>query len=153
MKLAILVDNYSVVINFYLLYCVFDFIFIDLCQFRKAPQGSPRKVAAQKQVLEAMSHRMHIDDSVKLVGKLLFGMKKGPEVLTSVRPAGQPLVDDWDCLKTLVPFLTVHFVELVFLMLEEYDRITSFLFVINCVGHIVTLLLHVSKSSNSFESQ
>jgi hypothetical protein len=128
-------------------------IFIDLCQFRKAPQGSPRKVAAQKQVLEAMSHRMHIDDSVKLVGKLLFGMKKGPEVLTSVRPAGQPLVDDWDCLKTLVPFLTVHFVELVFLMLEEYDRITSFLFVINCVGHIVTLLLHVSKSSNSFESQ
>ncbi|KAK2445770.1 vacuolar-processing enzyme [Trifolium repens] len=71
-------------------------------KFRKAPQGSPRKVAAQKQVLEAMSHRMHIDDSVKLVGKLLFGMKKGPEVLTSVRPAGQPLVDDWDCLKTLV---------------------------------------------------
>jgi hypothetical protein len=146
-------DNYSVRLNFCLSYCVFDLIFIDLCQFRKAPQGSPRKVAAQKQVLEAMSHRMHIDDSVKLVGKLLFGMKKGPEVLTSVRPAGQPLVDDWDCLKTLVPFLTVHFVELVFLMLEEYDRITSFLFVINCVGHIVTLLLHVSKSSNSFESQ
>ncbi|WJX68500.1 hypothetical protein P8452_52862 [Trifolium repens] len=74
--------------------------------FRKAPQGSPRKVAAQKQVLEAMSHKMHIDDSVKLVGKLLFGMKKGPEVLTSVRPAGQPLVDDWDCLKTLVPYST-----------------------------------------------
>ncbi|WJX84944.1 legumain [Trifolium repens] len=75
-------------------------------EFCKAPQGSPRKVAAQKQVLEAMSHRMHIDDNVKLVGKLLFGMKKGPEVLTSVRPAGQPLVDDWDCLKTLVPYNT-----------------------------------------------
>ncbi|CAK8568418.1 unnamed protein product [Lathyrus sativus] len=71
-------------------------------KFRKAPQGSPRKIAAQKQVLEAMSHRLHIDDSMKLIGKLLFGMKKGPEVLTSVRPAGQPLVDDWDCLKTLV---------------------------------------------------
>lgn len=71
-------------------------------KFRKAPQGSPRKVAAQKQVLEAMSHRMHIDESIKLVGKLLFGMKKGPEVLTSVRPAGQPVVDDWDCLKSLV---------------------------------------------------
>ncbi|CAL5204841.1 unnamed protein product [Lathyrus oleraceus] len=71
-------------------------------KFRKAPQGSPRKIAAEKQVLEAMSHRLHIDDSIKLIGKLLFGMKKGPEVLTSVRPAGQPLVDDWDCLKTLV---------------------------------------------------
>ncbi|XP_004501477.1 vacuolar-processing enzyme-like [Cicer arietinum] len=71
-------------------------------KFRKAPQGSPRKAAAEKQVLEAMSHRMHIDDSIKLVGKLLFGMEKGPEVLTSVRPAGQPLADDWNCLKTLV---------------------------------------------------
>jgi hypothetical protein len=80
-------------------------------------------------------------------------MKKGPEVLTSVRPAGQPLVDDWDCLKTLVPFLTIHYVEFVFLMLEEYVQITAFLFVINCVGHVVTLLLHVSKSSNTFVSQ
>jgi len=73
-------------------------------QFRKAPLGSSRKSVAQKQILEAMSHRMHIDDSVTLIGKLLFGIEEGPELLSSVRPAGQPLVDDWDCLKTLVPF-------------------------------------------------
>jgi legumain len=71
-------------------------------QFRKAPEGSPRKIEAQKQFVEAMSHRMHLDNSVKLIGKLLFGIEKGPEVLTTVRPAGRPLVDDWDCLKTLV---------------------------------------------------
>lgn len=65
-----------------------------------------------------MSHRMHIDDSIKLVGKLLFGMEKGPEVLTSVRPAGQPLADDWNCLKTLVPFLIIHFVETVLWVLK-----------------------------------
>ncbi|KAL3746847.1 hypothetical protein ACJRO7_015745 [Eucalyptus globulus] len=58
----------------------------------KAPEGSSRKLEAQKQFFEAMSHRMHIDHSVKLIGKLLFGIKKGPEVLNAVRPAGQPLV-------------------------------------------------------------
>ncbi|KAL6215341.1 hypothetical protein ACLB2K_014772 [Fragaria x ananassa] len=71
-------------------------------KYRKAPEGSARKAQAQKEFLEAMSHRMHIDESVKLIGKLLFGIKKGPEVLSAVRPAGQPLVDDWDCLKTMV---------------------------------------------------
>ncbi|XP_050363521.1 vacuolar-processing enzyme-like [Argentina anserina] len=71
-------------------------------KYRKAPEGSPRKAQAQKEFLEAMSHRMHIDESMKLIGKLLFGIKKGPEVLSAVRPAGQPLVDDWDCLKTMV---------------------------------------------------
>lgn len=51
-----------------------------------------------------MTHRMHIDSSVKLIGKLLFGIEKGPELLYAVRPAGLPLVDDWDCLKQLVLF-------------------------------------------------
>jgi len=71
-------------------------------KFRKAPEGSPRKSQAQREFLEAMSHRMHIDESMKLIGKLLFGIEKGPEVLSAVRPSGQPLVDDWDCLMTMV---------------------------------------------------
>ncbi|PQM38388.1 vacuolar-processing enzyme [Prunus yedoensis var. nudiflora] len=71
-------------------------------KYRKAPEGSPRKIQAQKDFVEAMSHRMHMDQTMKLIGKLLFGIKKGPEVLNTVRPARQPLVDDWDCLKTMV---------------------------------------------------
>jgi legumain len=71
-------------------------------KYRKAPEGSLRKVEAQKQVIEAMSHRAHIDHSIKLVGKLLFGIEKGPDILHAIRPAGLPLVDDWQCLKTLV---------------------------------------------------
>lgn len=71
-------------------------------KYRKAPEGSPRKIQAQKDFVEAMSHRMHMDQTMKLIGKLLFGIKKGPEVLNAVRPAGQPLLDDWDCLKTMV---------------------------------------------------
>ena len=77
-------------------------------KFRKAPEGSLRKNTAQKQVLEAMSHRMHVDNSVKLIGKLLFGIEKGPEVLNAVRPAGSALVDDWHCLKTMVRTFETH---------------------------------------------
>lgn len=78
----------------------------DILQFLKAPEGSVRKFEAQKQLANAMAHRTHIDSSIKLVGKLLFGIEKGPEVLKNIRPTGQPLVDDWDCLKSLVRFVT-----------------------------------------------
>ncbi|GLT25538.1 hypothetical protein SLA2020_006600 [Shorea laevis] len=77
-------------------------------KYRKAPEGSIRKVEAQKQFVEAMSHRMHIDRSMKLIGKLLFGIESGPEVLKTVRPTGQPLVDDWDCLKKMVRTFETH---------------------------------------------
>ncbi|MED6182157.1 hypothetical protein PIB30_026013 [Stylosanthes scabra] len=77
-------------------------------KYRKAPEGSSSKITAQKQVVEVMSHRMHIDNSVKLIGNLLFGTEKGPELLGTVRPAGKPLVDDWDCLKTMVRTFETH---------------------------------------------
>lgn len=51
---------------------------------------------------------MHIDHSIKLIGKLLFGIEKGSVVLETIRPAGQPLVDDWNCLKTLVRTFETH---------------------------------------------
>ncbi|KAL0447413.1 UNVERIFIED_CONTAM: Vacuolar-processing enzyme [Sesamum latifolium] len=77
-------------------------------KFRKAPEGSARKVEAQKQLAEAMAHRTHIDNSIQLIGKLLFGIEKGPQVLSTVRPAGEPLVDDWNCLKLLVRTFETH---------------------------------------------
>jgi len=49
-----------------------------------------------------MGHRSHIDNSVELIGNLLFGSAGGPMVLKTVRPAGEPLVDDWSCLKSTV---------------------------------------------------
>ncbi|KAI3682208.1 hypothetical protein L2E82_50071 [Cichorium intybus] len=77
-------------------------------KYRKAPEGSARKMESGKQFAEAMAHRMHIDSSIKLVGKVLFGLQKSDEVLNALRPAGQPLVDDWDCLKTFVRSFETH---------------------------------------------
>lgn len=77
-------------------------------KYRRAPEGSTRKIKAQNEFAEAMAHRMHLDNSIELVGKLLFGIEDGPKILKSVRNAGQPLVDDWTCLKTLVRTFETH---------------------------------------------
>ncbi|ONK69978.1 uncharacterized protein A4U43_C05F28930 [Asparagus officinalis] len=71
-------------------------------KFQRSPEGSSKKLDAQKQLLDMMNHRLHVDNSVELIAKLLFGSEKGREVLKTVRPAGKPLVDDWGCLKSLV---------------------------------------------------
>nr|XP_043627399.1 vacuolar-processing enzyme-like [Erigeron canadensis] len=71
-------------------------------KYLKAPEGSERKAEAQKKFAEAISHRMHLDNSIELIGKVLFGLEKGPQVLNTVRSSGKPLVDDWTCLKTMV---------------------------------------------------
>lgn len=77
-------------------------------KYKKSKEGSPEKLNAQEKIVEFMSHRMHLDKSVKLVGNLLFGLEKGPAVLNFVRTPGEPLVDDWDCLKTMVRTFESH---------------------------------------------
>lgn len=77
-------------------------------KYKKSKEDSPERFAAQTQLLEFMAHRMHVDKSVKLVGNLLFGPEKGSAVLKAVRPQGEPLVDDWDCLKKMVRTFERH---------------------------------------------
>ena len=76
-------------------------------QVRRAPEGSTNREEAQRELDNALAHRKLVDESVAAIGKHLFGAKEGPSVLKSVRPAGKPLVDDWDCLKSLVSTTTI----------------------------------------------
>ncbi|ONM41372.1 senescence enhanced2b [Zea mays] len=71
-------------------------------KYRKLADSSPEKNEARKELLEVMAHRSHVDSSVELIGSLLFGSEDGPRVLKAVRAAGEPLVDDWSCLKSTV---------------------------------------------------
>ncbi|XP_062180667.1 vacuolar-processing enzyme-like [Phragmites australis] len=71
-------------------------------KYRKSGEGTPEKKEARKRLLQVMARRSHVDSSVELIGGLLFGSEEGSKVLNGVRPAGQPLVDDWDCLKAMV---------------------------------------------------
>ncbi|KAH9327082.1 hypothetical protein KI387_007260 [Taxus chinensis] len=77
-------------------------------KYKKSKEGSSEKLDAQEKILEFMTRRMHLDRSVQLVGNLLFGVEKGPAVLNFVRRPGEPLVDDWDCLKTMVRTFESH---------------------------------------------
>ena len=71
-------------------------------QYHRAKEGSPAKAEAGLNLMRIVNHRVHIDKSVELVGKLLFGASAGPTMLTSVRSQELPLVDDWSCLKSMV---------------------------------------------------
>ncbi|XP_031248424.1 vacuolar-processing enzyme-like [Pistacia vera] len=79
-----------------------------LHKFNKAPEGSKEKVEAQKQLNEEISQRQREDLNIQRITTMLFGLKNGPNMVQFVRPAGQPLVDDWDCLKMLVGLYEEH---------------------------------------------
>ncbi|PON78579.1 Peptidase C13, legumain [Parasponia andersonii] len=64
--------------------------------------SSQEYVQAQKKLRDRISHREHVDYSINHIGNLLFGFKNGSKILKNVRSAEQPLVDDWDYLKTYV---------------------------------------------------
>ncbi|KAG0456300.1 hypothetical protein HPP92_024088 [Vanilla planifolia] len=67
-----------------------------------SPDGSSEKLIAEEELHEFMSHRIHVDKSINLIGKLLIGSENDAKFLNEVRPKGMPLVDDWMCLKSMV---------------------------------------------------
>ncbi|XP_056176233.1 vacuolar-processing enzyme-like [Syzygium oleosum] len=71
-------------------------------QVQKAPKGSAESVEAQKRLDEQIAHRSHADLSINQIVNHLFGDSIAASMLTAVRPEDQPVVDDWDCLKTFV---------------------------------------------------
>uniref|UniRef100_M1B2Z7 Legumain n=1 Tax=Solanum tuberosum TaxID=4113 RepID=M1B2Z7_SOLTU len=83
-------------------------LFYLLTKHNNTPKGSAEKYKARVKLNEVMSKRSQVDNNVKHLGELLFGVEKGNEVLHSVRPAGHPLVDNWDCLKSYVKIFEVQ---------------------------------------------
>jgi legumain len=71
-------------------------------KYDKAPKDSHQKIEAQKKLDEEINQRKTLDNNMNQITTILFGDQNGHQVLTSVRSPGQPLVDDWNCLKTLV---------------------------------------------------
>ncbi|XP_039683768.1 vacuolar-processing enzyme [Medicago truncatula] len=74
----------------------------------RASSGSEDKLKAQKELEVEIARRKHVDNNVHQISDLLFGEEKGSIVMVHVRASGQPLVDNWDCLKTLVKTYESH---------------------------------------------
>ncbi|XP_073224335.1 vacuolar-processing enzyme gamma-isozyme-like [Cicer arietinum] len=70
-------------------------------KLEKAPDDSMDKSKAQIELDDEISHRKHDDQSVYLIWKLLFGEDTPSTMMANLRSVGQPLVDDWDCLRML----------------------------------------------------
>lgn len=69
-------------------------------QYRTSEDGSRKKDDTLKELTETTRHRKHLDASVELIATILFGPTMN--VLNLVREPGLPLVDDWECLKSMV---------------------------------------------------
>ncbi|KAK1299391.1 Vacuolar-processing enzyme beta-isozyme [Acorus calamus] len=69
-------------------------------RYKQLDDRSEVKVAVLREITETMVHRVHLDNSVEFIGKLLS--KAGNSVLNAMRPSGQSLVDDLDCFKKMV---------------------------------------------------
>ncbi|KAK8963633.1 hypothetical protein KSP40_PGU011084 [Platanthera guangdongensis] len=76
--------------------------------YEQLDDSSKNKMEVLKEIQETINHRLHLDGSIDFIGKLIFGSAKGPSILGDVRSSGQPLVDDWDCLKSMVRIFESH---------------------------------------------
>ncbi|KAJ0106591.1 hypothetical protein Patl1_18823 [Pistacia atlantica] len=76
-------------------------------KYKKA-DGSGEKSQILDQITETMRHRNHLDGSIEMIGVLLYGPEMGGGILNSVRAPGLPLVDDWQCLKSMVRVFETH---------------------------------------------
>ncbi|KMT12555.1 hypothetical protein BVRB_5g098010 [Beta vulgaris subsp. vulgaris] len=71
-------------------------------KYERSRDKPEEKCKILQEITETMKHRMHLDSSIELIGKLLFGPNNGQSVLSTKPRPGMPLVDDWDCLKSMV---------------------------------------------------
>ncbi|KAG8659406.1 vacuolar-processing enzyme [Manihot esculenta] len=76
--------------------------------YKRSEDGSDKKTQTLQQITETIKHRRHLDSSIELIGTLLFGLKNSSSILQSVRGPGLPLVDDWNCLKSMVRVFETH---------------------------------------------
>lgn len=71
-------------------------------QYKRSPENSIKKTEVFKQISETMAQRAHLADSINMIGKVLFDPGQSNSILNSRRAPGSPLVDDWNCLKSMV---------------------------------------------------
>ncbi|KAH9668061.1 vacuolar-processing enzyme alpha-isozyme [Citrus sinensis] len=71
-------------------------------RFNRSADGSSEKIEAQKQLQNEILSRQQVDQNIHQIIAQVFGEENVSKMIESIRPAGQPLVDDWDCLKMLV---------------------------------------------------
>uniref|UniRef100_A0A0D9WKJ4 Legumain prodomain domain-containing protein n=1 Tax=Leersia perrieri TaxID=77586 RepID=A0A0D9WKJ4_9ORYZ len=74
-------------------------------KYRKSREGTAEKAEARERLLREMARRSRLDTTVeKITGELMIGRRQ----FIRRRAAGQAVVDDWDCLKSMVRAYEMH---------------------------------------------
>ncbi|KAI3505198.1 hypothetical protein L2E82_47615 [Cichorium intybus] len=71
--------------------------------YEKSTGEPQQKIELLKQIKEITMHRAHVDSSVDTIKGQLLNQEKG-----SARVAGSVLVDDWECLKSMIRTFETH---------------------------------------------
>lgn len=61
-----------------------------------------------REIRESMAYMVYLDSAIDMIGLLLFGPQHGRTIIHSVRAPGLPLVDDWECLTSIVDSFERH---------------------------------------------
>ncbi|XP_076903760.1 vacuolar-processing enzyme-like [Bidens hawaiensis] len=75
-------------------------------KYKRSPIS--KRAESLNKIAETLRHMSHLDSSVDMIGVLLFGPQKGRSILRSTRGHGLPVVDDWDCLKSMTRLFEKH---------------------------------------------
>lgn len=74
----------------------------------RTANGSEEEKKAKRELDELLEFRQHIDTSMSLIGSHLVGVENVHRLRSARRSAGKPVVDDWDCLKSMVRAYETH---------------------------------------------
>nr|XP_012568856.1 vacuolar-processing enzyme-like isoform X2 [Cicer arietinum] len=77
-------------------------------KMEKAPDGSKDKLKAQIELDVEIAHRKNVDRNVHFIWDLMFGEDTNSTMMTRIRSASQPVIDDWDCLKMILKTYEHH---------------------------------------------
>ncbi|PKI63609.1 hypothetical protein CRG98_015992 [Punica granatum] len=74
-------------------------------QVQKVPDGSLEQLEAEKRLRDELLYREEVDRKIGKIAKLLLSEKDVAAGLSSVvlpEREGEPLVDDWECFKSML---------------------------------------------------
>uniref|UniRef100_A0A175YME9 Legumain prodomain domain-containing protein n=1 Tax=Daucus carota subsp. sativus TaxID=79200 RepID=A0A175YME9_DAUCS len=75
--------------------------------YKNSPNDSD-KTKILKRIEETTAQRRHLDDSISMIANVLFNSGNANSIRNRVREPGSPVVDDWDCLKSMVGIFEKH---------------------------------------------
>ncbi|KMZ61502.1 Vacuolar processing enzyme 1 [Zostera marina] len=71
-------------------------------RYERMDERSPEREEVMREITDKMAERVHVDRSVRSIGRFLLELTNRDFNAEHIRPVGEAVVDDWGCLKKMV---------------------------------------------------